>query len=125
MNDVEALYQEEILENYKNPKNFGSIKNSDAHAKEDNPFCGDEIEIFLKISKGKVSDVKFQGKGCAISQASASFLTEHIKGKTVAQLKAMKEDDILKLVKVNLSIVRMKCGLLPFWALRKAIEQIK
>jgi len=122
LNDVEALYQEEILENFKHPKNYGSMKNPDARAKEDNPFCGDEIEIFLKFDNGKVSDVKFQGSGCAISQASASFLTEHIKNKTMAQLKAMEEDEMLKLVKVNLSIVRMKCGLLAFWALRKALE---
>ncbi len=119
---MEALYQEEILENFKHPKNHGSMKNPDAHAKEDNPFCGDEVEIFLKFDNGKVSDVKFQGTGCAISQASASFLTEHIRNKSLSEVKAMTEDEMLKLVKVNLSIVRMKCGLLAFWALRKALE---
>ena len=76
MDSAELMYQENILDHYKNPRNFGKIDNSSVHHHEYNPLCGDEIDMFLVIGENKkIVDVKFNGKGCAISQASASMLT--------------------------------------------------
>ena len=88
MDTIESMYQENILDHYKSPRNFGKIENASVHHHEYNPLCGDEIELFLVIDENKkVADVKFQGKGCAISQASASLLSEEIKGKSIEDLK--------------------------------------
>ncbi|MBU0590743.1 iron-sulfur cluster assembly scaffold protein [Candidatus Micrarchaeota archaeon] len=120
----EEIYQEFIIELYKNPLNFGTLDNSDYKAEIYNHTCGDLIILFIKVTNGLISDVKFSGKGCAISQASASLFTEYLKGKKVEELKTIKKEDVLKLLKIDLSKnpSRMKCALLPYEALKKAIR---
>jgi len=121
---MDELYQEFIIELYKNPINFGTINNPDHVAEIYNHTCGDMIILYLKFDNGKVVDAKFTGKGCAISQASASLFTEYLKDKNLDNLKKITKDDALKLLKIDLSKnpSRMKCALLPFEVLKKAIK---
>ncbi|MBS3097096.1 SUF system NifU family Fe-S cluster assembly protein [Candidatus Woesearchaeota archaeon] len=118
---MESMYQENILDHYKNPRNSGKIENASVHHHEYNPLCGDEIELFLVIKDKKIADVKFHGKGCAISQASASLLTEEIKGKNIEYLKKMTKENILELLGISLSPVRLKCALLSLDTLKNSI----
>ena len=96
MDSTDSMYQENILDHYKRPRNFGKISNASVHHHEYNPLCGDEIEMFLIIKDKKVADVKFHGRGCAISQASASMLTEEIKGKGIDELRDLLKKQCLK-----------------------------
>ena len=121
MDSIESMYQENILDHYKNPRNAGKIDNASVHHHEYNPLCGDEIEMFLVIKDKKVADVKFHGRGCAISQASASMLTEEIKGKNIEELKKMTKENILELLGISLSPVRLKCALLSLDTLKNSI----
>jgi len=123
--DSEQIYSEIILDYYRHPKNKGIIENADAHFKDWNPLCGDEIEIYLKFKNWKVSEAKFSGSGCAISQAAASMLTELIIGKTADELKKMKSEEVLSALGVKLTPIRVKCALLGFAAMQKAIAQVK
>jgi nitrogen fixation NifU-like protein len=106
------IYKDIILDYYRNPRNFGDLPNPDVRAKDSNPLCGDIIEMQLKINDGKIEDVRFKGKGCAISQASASMLTETIKGKTLDEVKSMGKTDILDLLGIDPGPTRIKCALL-------------
>lgn len=118
------IYQEFILEVYKNPLNFGKLTNAEFQGQSYNPLCGDNLEFYIKTVDGKITEIKYSGKGCAISQVSASLLTETLKGKTIAEAKAMKKEDVLKLLQVDLSKnpSRMKCALLSLEVLQKALE---
>jgi nitrogen fixation NifU-like protein len=106
------IYKDIILDYYRNPRNFGDLPNPDVRAKDSNPLCGDIIEMQLKITDGKVEDVRFKGKGCAISQASASMLTEIVKGKTLDEVKSMSKTDVLNLIGIDPGPTRIKCALL-------------
>jgi nitrogen fixation NifU-like protein len=106
------IYKDIILDYYRNPRNFGDLPNPDVRAKDSNPLCGDIIEMQLRINDGKVQDVRFKGKGCAISQASASMLTEVVKGKTLDDIKAMNKTDVLNLLGIDPGPTRIKCALL-------------
>ncbi len=121
---MEDLYREFIIELYKNPLNFGKMENPDYSAEVQNRTCGDMIELFIRMENGVVADARFIGKGCAISQASASLFTGFLKGKTLEQLRAVGKDAALSLLKIDLSRnpTRMKCALLPVDALRKALK---
>lgn len=121
MDTAEAMYQENILDHYKNPRNFGTIENASIHHHEYNPLCGDQIDLFLIIEKEKVVDIKFNGKGCAISRASASMLTEQIKGKSLHELEKLTKDDILEMLGIPISPVRLKCALLSLDTLKNSI----
>ncbi|MEM0163966.1 MAG: SUF system NifU family Fe-S cluster assembly protein [Thermoplasmata archaeon] len=121
----ENLYLDFILEHYKNPRNFGTIEHAQVDEKGSNSSCGDEIELFLKINNNVVEDVKFYGKGCAISQASASILTELIKGKTIEELNNFKSEDLLKELGITLTPVRLKCALLSYEVLKRGIEKYR
>ncbi|MBN2367507.1 SUF system NifU family Fe-S cluster assembly protein [Candidatus Woesearchaeota archaeon] len=107
------IYQENILDHYEHPQNFGHLKEHDAKAHDSNPLCGDSFDIELKFNGNKVCDVKFSGHGCAISTASASMLTENIKGKTIEDIKKLEKEDVLELLGIKLSHVRIKCAMLP------------
>ena len=110
---TEQLYQEIILDHYRKPKNFGIVEKANAHYKDSNPSCGDAIEITLFIDEQNIiQDIKFTGKGCAISTASASMLTQHLKGKPLNTLTSLTKQDILDMLGVELSGIRMKCALL-------------
>lgn len=116
------MYKEIILDYYKNPRNRGTIESPNAKAKDSNPLCGDVVEMQLKITDGKVSDVKFNGDGCAISQASASMLTEIVMGKSLEDVRKIDKTVLLEnLGSPNLGAVRIKCALLPLKVMKTAV----
>ena len=115
---MEDLYREVILDHYQNPRNYGTLEPADISYEEDNPVCGDHIRLDLRLKDGRVDEVRFSGHGCAISQASASMLTEAIQGKTLEELKAFSKDDVLDLLGIPLGPVRMKCALLSLKVLK-------
>ncbi len=121
---MEDIYQEFIIELYKNPLNFGRIADADYHAEISNSTCGDSIQLFIKAKDGVITEAKFTGKGCAISQASSSLFTGFLRGKRVDSLPSITKDDVLSLLKIDLSKnpSRMRCALLPFEALKKAMK---
>lgn len=118
------LYREEILEHYHNPSNKGKLDDYDFSSEAHNPTCGDEISIYIKVdADDNIADISFEGSGCAISQAVASMLTEHLKNKTLDVLKSMTKEDILDLLGIELSHARLKCALLSLEVAQKAINQ--
>jgi nitrogen fixation NifU-like protein len=119
----EEIYQEFLIELFKNPLNFGTIADADYKAEMYNTTCGDRVVIYLKVKDGKIIDAKHDGRGCAISQASASLFTEFLKGKTLDEARKMGKDDVMSLIKLDLSRnpTRIRCALLPLDALKKAI----
>lgn len=121
MDFAEDIYREELLEHYRNPQNYGKIENADVNYRDFNPVCGDEIEVFAKVKNSAIKDVKFTGKGCAISQASASILTEQIKGKSLEEFKKMSNEKMLGLLPVKVSHLRIKCALLALKAVQKGL----
>ena len=120
------LYAENILDHYKNPHNKGKLENASASFADSNPLCGDKIEIGIRVDEnGVIEDVGFTGEGCAISQASASLLTDEILGKTVAEVKALPNEKVYELLGVPLTTNRVKCALLSLVALKKALALTK
>ena len=116
------MYQEQILDHFKSPRNFGKIENASVHHHEYNPLCGDELDFYLIIDKSKkIVDVKFSGHGCAISQASASMLTEQVKGKSIEEVEKLKKENILEMLGIPLSPVRLKCALLSLDTLKNSM----
>ena len=116
------MYREIILDYYRNPRNYGKIENPDISKKDSNPLCGDELEMHINLRENKVSDVKFTGKGCAISQASASMLTELIMGKDIEFVKKLTKEDILENLGLHdLGPARIKCALLSLKVLKYGI----
>ncbi|MGH9922291.1 MAG: Fe-S cluster assembly sulfur transfer protein SufU [Nitrososphaerales archaeon] len=116
------IYREIILDYYRNPRNFGKIEAPDIVLRESNPLCGDEIEIHVKFDGDKVKDIKFNGKGCAISQASASMLTEMVMGKSLEDMKKVGKEDILESLGLpNLGPARIKCALLSLKTLKLGV----
>jgi len=117
---MDALYRDYILDHYKNPRNFGELDPHDLEWHDHNPLCGDEITMSLLIDDDRVKDVRFNGRGCAISQASASILTEEIKGKTLDEVKAIDRQHILENLGIPISPARVKCALLGLKTLKGA-----
>jgi nitrogen fixation protein NifU and related proteins len=115
------MYAEELIHHYEHPENRGEIAKPSAKMHEENISCGDKIDIFLEIEKGKVKDVKFQGTGCVISMGTASMLTEALKGKSLAEIEKMDKASILKLIGVDPGPVRMHCATLSLRAVKKAV----
>jgi nitrogen fixation NifU-like protein len=118
------VYQEMILQHYRSPRNFGPLDPADLHGEESNPLCGDHIEMRIRLdaAKGSVEEIKFTGDGCAISVASASLLTQKVRGRPLAEVAALTRDDVIKLVGIPLSPVRIKCALTGFSALGRALH---
>jgi len=116
------MYMEEILEHYKNPRNKGIIANADIQFKDQNTLCGDEIQVYLKLDKNKtITDVKTEGKGCAISQAAASMLTDAVKGKNIEEVRNLNNEFVFGLLQIQVSPARVKCALLALFAVKKGI----
>jgi nitrogen fixation NifU-like protein len=116
------IYREIILDYYRNPRNYGKIQDPDISQRDSNPLCGDELEMHLNIKDDKVADVKFTGKGCAISQASASMLTELILGKDFEYVKKLSKEDILDNLGLHdLGPARIKCALLSLKVLKSGL----
>lgn len=121
--DIEDL--EYILDHYKYPSNYGSLTDPDISHEEGNPFCDDIVRLDLKIKDNKVKDVKFSGKGCTISQAAASILTEMIINKNLDQIKSITGENMLKTLNITVSPVRYKCALLALKVLKSALYGLK
>jgi len=122
LTEEQEIYRENILDHYKHPHNAGVLNKCSHRHRELNPLCGDEIEVFLRVNgTSTIKDVKFTGKGCAISQASMSMLTEKIKQQPVNAVKQMTKDDVLKMLGIPIGVVRMNCALLGLKAVHKSL----
>jgi nitrogen fixation protein NifU and related proteins len=121
----DELYREIILDHYKNPRGHGVIEGADAQAEGQNPLCGDEVSIFVSFDGDTIDDVKFSGRGCAISQAATSMLMEMVKGRTAAQVAGMSKEELLEEVGIPLTPVRLKCALLGLGVLKVALHRAK
>jgi len=113
---------EEILEHYKHPRNKGAIADADITFSDSNPLCGDEVQVYLKIDPNKkIQDIKTEAKGCAISQAAASMLTDTLRGKSLEEVRQLKNQFVFDLLQIHLSPIRVKCALLALIAIKKGI----
>lgn len=117
----EALYKENILEHYRHPHNAGRLAVYTARARHLNSSCGDDIELYLQVDDGKITEVKFEGRGCAISIAAISMLTDYVRGKAVAEVRRLGRDDILALLGVAVGPTRFKCAFLGLETLQKGL----
>jgi nitrogen fixation NifU-like protein len=121
---MDSLYRDEILEHYRRPHNFGTLEQPDVSYEGSNPLCGDRITLMLDLDdSGHVSDVAFTGRGCAISQASASLLTDTLRGRATEDLLHLGKDDVLELLGIEISPARLKCALLSLDTLQRALSE--
>ncbi|MGE5691302.1 MAG: Fe-S cluster assembly sulfur transfer protein SufU [Pseudomonadota bacterium] len=125
--EFEQMYREVILDHYKNPRGHGDMEGADAEAEGQNPLCGDEVSIYVRFAADgeTIDEVKFQGRGCAISQASTSMLTEMVQGRTAAEVAALPKEELLDEVGIPLTPVRLKCALLGLGTLKVALHKAK
>jgi nitrogen fixation protein NifU and related proteins len=121
----DEMYREVILDHYKNPRDHGIVEPADAQAEGQNPLCGDEVSISVAFVGDVIDDVKFQGRGCAISQASTSMLMEMVRGRTAPEVASMSKEELLDEVGIPLTPVRLKCALLGLGVLKLALHRGK
>ncbi|WP_298816355.1 Fe-S cluster assembly sulfur transfer protein SufU [Chloroflexus sp.] len=123
---MDDIYREQILEHARHPRNYGHLPAPTVVREERNPLCGDQIRLELAIADDIITDVRFTGRGCAISQASASLLTEAIKGKPVAEARQFSKDDLLDIIGIplNHNPTRLKCALLSLKALKAGLYEV-
>ena len=114
----DQFYREYILDHYKNPRNFGRLEHPDISHEEDNPLCGDVVGMDFRVKDGVIEDIRFHGRGCAISQASASLLTERLKGVSLDDAKKINKQDVLDELGIDISPARIKCALLALKVLK-------
>lgn len=117
-----TLYKENILDHYKNPRNLKKLSSFTNTASLSNVTCGDEMEVFLKIENEKIKDISFQARGCAISIAAMSMLSENIKGKKIDEIEEITDEFVLKMLGLEKETPRVKCALLGIQTLRKALS---
>ena len=124
---TDQLYREYILDHYKNPRGHGVIDGADATAEGQNPLCGDEVSIFVAFGDDgeTVEEVKFEGRGCAISQAATSMLMEMVKGRRAEEIATLPKEDLLEEIGIPLQPVRLKCALLGLGVLKVALHRAK
>jgi nitrogen fixation NifU-like protein len=126
MSEFEQLYREVILDHYRSPRNHGLLEPSDATAEGQNPLCGDEVTLSVRFGEGDVlEEVGFEGRGCAISQAATSMLTDLVKGRTAAEVAGMDKAELLDEIGIPLTPVRLKCALLGLGVLKVALHKAK
>lgn len=125
MSELDSLYREVILDHYKNPRGHGVIDGADAEAEGQNPLCGDEVSIAVAFEGDTIANVKFQGRGCAISQAATSMLTEMVKGRKATEVASLPRDELLDEVGIPLTPIRLKCALLGLGVLKVALHKAK
>jgi len=119
------LYRENILDHYKHPRNFGHLDAANAVSEEVNVSCGDKIRVELLVDGNVVTDIRFSGEGCAINQASASMLTEKVKGMNTSDIRTLTLRDIETLLGTILTPSRVKCAVLPLEAIHKALGSVR
>jgi nitrogen fixation NifU-like protein len=121
------MYREVILDHYKNPRGHGELEDADAEAEGQNPLCGDEVSIFVRFGADgeTIDEVRFSGRGCAISQAATSMLMELVQGRTAAEVAALPKEELLDEVGIPLTPVRLKCALLGLGTLKVALHKAK
>ena len=127
MNEFEQMYREVILDHYKNPRGHGVIEDADAEAEGQNPLCGDEVSVYVAFGEDgeTIDDVKFSGRGCAISQAATSMLMEMTRGRTAQQVAELDKEELLAEIGVPLTPVRLKCAMLGLTTLKVALHKAK
>jgi nitrogen fixation NifU-like protein len=118
---MDALYREYIIDHYKNPRNFGELDERDAEFEDRNPLCGDELGVQIKLDGERVADLRFHGHGCAISQATASIISDELKGKTVTEIAELDRHFVVDELGIDLSPTRLKCGLLSLKVVQGAL----
>ncbi len=118
---MDELYREQILEHYKRPHNFGRLADPDLEFEDNNPFCGDEQHVTMRLDEeGRVAEVAFEGKGCAISTAATSLLTDELVGRTREELLTLPKEEVLDLLGIDISATRMKCAMLGLKVVKSA-----
>ncbi len=127
MSEFDSMYREVILDHYKNPRGHGVIESADAEAEGQNPLCGDEVAIYVAFGDDgdTIEDVKFSGRGCAISQAATSMLTELVQGRTATEVATLPKDELLEEIGIPLTPIRLKCALLGLSVLKLALHKAK
>ena len=127
MSEFDQLYREVILDHYKNPRGHGVMEGADAEAEGQNPLCGDEVSIFVAFGDDgdTIDEVKFSGRGCAISQAATSMLTEMVQGRSAKEVASLPRDELLEEIGIPLTPVRLKCALLGLSTLKLALHKAK
>ena len=118
---TDPLYREAILDHYRHPRHKGHLEKADIKHHDHNPFCGDEVTIELNVEEGIVVDAAFDGRGCAISQATASMLMEEVVGKSLEEVRAWNKEYVLELLGIEIGPVRLKCALLPLKVLKAGV----
>lgn len=112
------LYREQILDHYRNPRNHGTLEPNDATFEDSNPLCGDRIRMDVRLDGDRIAEIRFTGRGCAISQAAASMLTEMVEGQAIRAVRELTKDDLLEEIGIPISPARLKCALLPLKVLK-------
>jgi len=126
MSEFDQLYREVILDHYRNPRSHGLLEHADATAEGQNPLCGDEVTVSVRFGEGDVIEsVGFEGRGCAISQAATSMLTDIVKGRTAQDVSTMPKEELLDEIGIPLTPVRLKCALLGLGVLKVALHRAK
>ncbi len=127
MNEFDQLYREVILDHYKNPRGHGVMEDADADAEGMNPLCGDEVTIYVRFGEDSdtIDEVKFSGRGCAISQAATSMLTEMVQGKKASDVAVLDKDELLEEIGIPLTPIRLKCAMLGLTTLKVALHKAK
>jgi nitrogen fixation protein NifU and related proteins len=127
MSEFDQLYREVILDHYKNPRGHGLLEDADAQAEGQNPLCGDEVSVYVAFADDgdTIDEVKFSGRGCAISQAATSMLTEMVKGRSATEVASLPRDELLDEIGIPLTPVRLKCALLGLSTLKLALHKAK
>ena len=125
MSEFDQLYREVILDHYKNPRSHGLLDAPDVQAEGQNPLCGDEVTVSLRFDGDTISEVGFEGRGCAISQAATSMLTELVQGKTADEVARMPKEELLDEIGIPLTPVRLKCAILGLGVLKVALHKGK
>ncbi len=127
MNEFEQMYREVILDHYKNPRNHGDIDGADAQAEGQNPLCGDEVAVSVRFGPDgeTIEEMRFEGRGCAISQAATSMLTELVQGRKASEVAVLDKEELLGEIGIPLTPVRLKCAMLGLTTLKVALHKAK